>query len=272
MAALELISGYATHPGSTFTALTMSGSDSSTVRSFAMTDKAYLLCQWGYTQVIGNFRIRSPRLHDNVQGIRLRTTATNSDPQMWASDFMQPLYSQDNLIMEVAASGDSAGNLEYGAALIYYANLPGVNANLISVAQLSKLGYQMMGQDVPITTGAGGGYTGQVAINSSVDNFQANLWYALVGAVVDTKCAAVRVAGVDIGNLGVGIPGAVNNADLTSRWFVELTNQFGIPLIPCFNSANKQSIFVSVAQDQGAAAVNVTLQLVLLGPNITPGQ
>jgi hypothetical protein len=250
----------------------MSGSDSAAVRSFPGDQKAYLLAQWGYTQVIGNFRIRSPRLHDNVQGIRIRTAATQADPAIWGGHALQPLYSQDTLIMEVNAPTDAAGNLEYGAALIYYPSLNGVAANLISPDQLKKLAQHRIGQDVPVTTGAGGGYTGQVAINSSVDNFQANLWYAIEGVVVDTKCAAVRIQGVDIGNLGVLIPGAVATPELTGRWFVALSEKYGLPLIPCFNSANKAGILIAVAQDQAAAAVNVTINMVLLGPTITPGQ
>ena len=270
--ALELISGYATHPGSTFTALTMSGSDSLSVRSFQMPDKAFLMAMWVYTQTIGQFRLRSPRMHDNVRGIQLGSAIKVSDPTYWGSDFMQPLYAQDTLIGEINATGDSAGNFEYGAALVYYSNLPGVAANLIGPNQLAKLGQQTMGQWCAITTGAGGGYTGSQAVNVSADNWQANLWYALVGATVDVNCAAVRVQGVDVGNLGVGIPGNFATPSVGSRWFTELSNQYMLPMIPCFNSANKTSIFVSVAQDQGAAAVNVTLQFVLLGPTITPGQ
>jgi len=270
--AMELISGYATHPGATFTAVTMSGSDSNSVRSFAMTDKAYIVAQWGYTQVAGSVRVRSPRLHDNVRGIQVQTAALVADPAYWGTDFLQPVYAQDTLIMEAQATSDSAGNFEYEALMLYYMNLPGINANLISPAQLAKLGQQTMGQVCAITAGSGGGYTGSQAVNATADNWQANLWYALVGAVVDVNCVAVRVQGVDIGNLGVGIPGNKATPELTGRWFVELSNQYGMPMIPCFNSANKGSIFVSVAQDQGGAAVNVTLYFVLLGPNITPGQ
>jgi hypothetical protein len=266
MPALEGISGYATHPAGTFTALTMNGSDSLAIRSFDIsgTIRARLLAMWSYTQVIGNFRLRSPRLHDNVQGIRLRTQGKVADPLLWGNEFQQPLFAQDTLIGEINAPTDAAGNLEIGCALIYYENLPGVSASLISPAQLRQLGVHVIGQDVPITAGGGGSYTGSAAINSSVDNFIANQWYALVGVSVDTACAAVRIQGADIGNLGVLVPGAVNTPSQVSRWFVFLSEWYGLPLIPCFNSANKAGIFVSVAQDQGGAAVNCTLHMVLL--------
>ena len=274
MPALEGISGYATHPAGTQTAITMSGADSLTVRSFPLdgTTRARLLSLWGYTQVIGTVRLRSPRMHDNVRGIQLQTTAKVADPMYWGAEFTQPLYAQDTLIGEVSAPTDAAGNFEYLAALLYYDNLPGVSANLISPAQMKKLGLHTLGQYCNIVAGAGGGYTGSQAVNYSADNFQANMWYALLGATVDTACVAVRIQGVDIGNLGILIPGCVNTPEMGGRWFVALSEWYGLPLIPCFNSANKFSIFVSVAQDQGGATVNVTLHFVLLSGQPTWNQ
>jgi len=266
MPALEGICGYSTHPAGTLTALTMSGTDSLQIRSFDISGstRARLLAMWGYTQVIGTFQVHSPRLHDNVAGIRLQTATKVADPIYWSAEFQQPLYAQDTLIAQTAAPTDAAGNFEYGAMEIYYENLPGVSAALISPSQLKKIGVHTLGQECSITAGAGGGYTGSQAINATIDNFIANQWYALLGASVDTACVAVRVQGVDIGNLGILIPGCVNTPSQGGRFFVFLSEKYGLPLIPCFNAANKSGIFVAVAQDQGGAAVNVTLHLVLL--------
>jgi len=266
MAALEGISGYATHPAGTQTAITLSGSDSLQIRSFDISGstRARLLALWGYTQVPGSVRLRSPRMHDNVRGIQINTGTKIPDPMYWSAEFQQPLFAQDTLIGEVTAPTDAAGNFEYLAATIFYENLPGVNASLISPAQLKKIGVHTLGQLCSITAGAGGGYTGSQAVNATADNFIANQWYALLGATVDTACVAVRVQGVDIGNVGILIPGAVSTPSQSGRFFVFLSEKYGIPLIPCFNSANKLAIFVSVAQDQGGAAVNATLHMVLL--------
>ncbi len=278
MPALELISGglpAADNAAGTFYPLTPSGADAFTVRSFDVTQKAYLVAQWGYAPTVGAFRIRSPRMHDNVQGIRLRLQALSPDPQLWAADFLQPLYAQDTLIFEAMnVAGTALGTL--GAALIYYPTLPGVNATLISPANLQKNGMHIIGQDVVVPTmGANTvGYSPGVAINAGAgcDNFQANMWYALVGAICDTAVPAIRVQGVDIGNLGVGIPGGSVIPELGGRWFVELSNQLGLPLIPCFNSANKFSIFVSTLQTLAGLAANITLEMVLMGPTIAAGQ
>jgi hypothetical protein len=265
MPALEGVSGFATHPAAVFTGLTM-GNDTLTIRSHDITKyKARLLAAWAKTSAIGNFRIRSPRLHDNVQGIRFRTPALIPDPTIFGIHYQQQLFSQDTLIAEINCPSDGAGNFQIGCLLTYYENLPGVNAVLASPDYVAKNGLNLLGQDVPITTGAGGGYTGSAAINSSVDNFKANEWYALLGAVVDTVCGAVRVQGADIGNLGVLIPGCAATPEIAGRWFVKLSEAYGLPLIPCFNSANKSGILVSVAQTEAAAAVNVTLLMVELG-------
>jgi len=244
----------------------MSGQDSLQIRSFDISGstRARLLAMWGYTQTAGAFRLRSPRLHDNVRGIQIQTAQKVADPLFWGAEFQQPLFAQDTLIGETAAATDAAGNFEYGAALIYYENLPGVVASLITPGQVKQIGLHALGQICSITATASGGYTGSQAVNATADNFIANQWYALIGATVDVPCVAVRVQGVDIGNLGVLIPGSSTTPSQCSRWFAFLSEWYGLPLVPCFNSANKGSVFVSVAQDQGGAAVNVTLHFVLL--------
>jgi hypothetical protein len=274
--ALEGISGYATHPTvGTFAALTMSGSDLNTIRSFDISKVASLIATWIFTQKNGVFRIRSPRLHDNVQGIRQRSIQSIPDPIIYGGQFMQPLYSQDALILELTlAVADAAGNQEYAAAMIYYPDLPGITSSLISIAQLKALGLELMGQDVAITTTNAGGYTGSVAINAEAgcDNMKANQWYALLGATVDTACCAVRIQGADVGNLGLLVPGNPNDQQLMGRWFVALSEYCNLPLIPCFNSANKTGILVSAAQNDGAAAVNASLIFVRLNGTPTFGK
>jgi hypothetical protein len=270
--ALEVISGYEIAGGTTPTALTMNGSDSTTVRSFSSSETAKLIAMWAYTTLSGHFRIRSPRLHDNVQGLHIVSSALVTDPQLCSISFQQPLYAQDNLIFEAFTNAADAGDCEIGAALIYYPDLPGVASNMISVDQLKASGRHIMGQIVNVTPVASGGYTGQVAINSTNDNFQANMWYALLGAVPDLQCGVIRVQGVDVGNLGVGVPGALYTPGFAARWFVELSRAYNAAFIPCFNSANKNSIFVTICQNQTAAATHVFLPMVLMGPTIEPGK
>jgi hypothetical protein len=267
-AALELIAGQATAPSTTFTAWTVATGNSLTIRSADVNSQVSLLAAWGFNNAAGAMRIRSPRLHDNVDGIRMRLDATDSRPVYPRWGFMQKLIPQDTLIAEQTGSGTS-GKIEQGAFLVYYQNLPGIAARFITPDQLRQFGVNMMGQDVPITAGSSGGYSGQAAVNSSRDNWKANTLYALVGYRVDAACCSVRIQGADVGNLGLGGPGAVTSPHETATWFEWLSAYYGIPLIPVFQSANKGNILVDVQQNDGGAAVGITFFFVELMPTIT---
>ena len=261
--ALELIAGQATAPSTTFTAWTVASGNSLTIRSADVNSQVSLLAAWSFNNAAGETRIRSPRLHDNVDGIRYVVDATNSRPVYPRWKFMQALIPQDTLIVEQTGSA-VGGKIEQGALLLYYQNLPGIMARFITPDQLRQFGVNIMGVKIPITAGASGGYSGQVAINSSRDNFKANTNYALMGYRVDAACCSVRFQGADVGNLGIGGPGAVADPQMTATWFTFLSDHYGIPLVPVFQSANKGNILVDVQQNDGGAAVNITAFLVEL--------
>jgi hypothetical protein len=262
--ALEMITGKATAPGATLTALTMASGNSLTVRNTALTADIRMIDMWAFNNAAGIFRIRSPKLHDNVQGIRYRIDA--SDPNgLFPRGAYQALTPQDTLIAEISGSA-TGGQIEQGFAQIWYSDLPGSQSRLANWSDIQPRVANYLTNEVAITSGAGGGYTGQVAINSTFDLLQANTDYAILGAVVDTICGAIQIVGPDLGNLGVGVPGLLNNRNLMARYFKEMNQQLGVPMIPVFNSANKAGTLVSVVQNQGAAAVNVNIILVELEP------
>jgi hypothetical protein len=267
-AALEVISGYATAPGATFTALTMGAGNTLTVRNASLTANIRLLQMWAKHQSVGVFRIRSPKLHDNVQGIRVRNPASLAI-QMAPWDTYQKLVAQDNLIAEITGSA-TAGQFEYGAALVYYSDLPGQAARLTTVADVQSRGQNIFTVESTITPSAAGGYTGAQAINANFDLSKANTDYALLGYRVDTRCAVVRWTGIDTGNLGVGGPGEPQISDITENWFSWLARWQNLPLIPVFNSANKFGIITDIAQDQAAATVVLTSFFVELSPGTIP--
>jgi hypothetical protein len=262
---LELLTGQTTAPGTTITALTPSVGNTFTVRSAQIGSPVFLAGFWGYNNAAGLLRVRSPRLHDNQQGIRLQLAAGISDSEYPRWGFKQSLIPQDVLVVENTGS-DTDGDIEMGALLLYYGALPGVQARFCTPMQLQNWGLNMMGQYVPITPGDAGGYSGQVAVNSAVDNWKANTDYALMGYTVDADCLAIRIQGVDSGNLGIGGPGLSEVPELTSHWFAWLSAYYSTAMIPIFNAANKNSILVDVATNQGGAAVNITFFFVELPP------
>jgi hypothetical protein len=267
-AGLEVIAGQATAPGATFTALTMNAGNSLTVRNAPFTADVRLIEMWAKNQAAGVFRIRSPKLHDNVQGIRVRNPAAAAVEMLpWYT--FQKLVPQDNLIAEITGSA-VGGQFEQGAALIYYSELPGQAARLTTIADVQKRGVNIFTQESTITPGAGGGYSGGQALNANFDLMKANTDYALLGYRVDVRCSVVRWTGIDTGNLGVGGPGEPSISDVTENWFAMLSQNQNLPLIPVFNSANKFGISTDIMQDQAGAVVVLTSLMVEMAPGQIP--
>jgi hypothetical protein len=262
---MELVSGRATAPGATLTALTMAAGNSLTVRNTSLQTDIRMIQMWAENNAAGIFRIRSPKLHDNVQGIRYRVDATDPvglfPPGAW-----QKLTPQDTLIAEISGSA-VGGQIEQGQFLVWYSDLPGSNARLANWADISQRVVNYLTVEVAITPGSAGGYSGQVAINSTFDLLQANTDYAILGGTVDVRCAAVRVTSPDFANLGIGFPGYLTDRGVTARWFMDMNFRLGIPCIPIFNAANKNGTLVDIVQDQTGNAVNVNLIVVQLAPH-----
>lgn len=262
--AMELVSGRATAPGTTLTALTMAAGNSATVRYANQNTVIKLLQMWAENNAAGIFRVRSPKLHDNVQGIRYRVDATDPVPLI-PYGATQPLTPQDNLILEISGSA-TGGQIEQGQLLIWYSDLPGSNARLANWVDIQPRIVNYLTVEVAITAGTAGGYSGQVSINSTFDLLQANTDYAILGGMTDVRCAAVRITGPDFANFGVGFPGFMPDRSIPANFFKDLNAFAGVPTIPVFNSANKNGTLVDVVQDQAGAAVNVSLCLVQLKP------
>ena len=261
-AALDLVSGFVTAPGAALTALTMAGSDSLTVRQAQNAKNIKLLTYWTVVQAAGASLIKSPRMHDNTQGIRALTTTQSFAPNVplgWA----QPLYSQDNLTAQLSGS-TAAGKIEQMSMLLYYDALDGSTGRFITPDEVRRRGVNLMTVRTAHAFGSAGGYSGSVAINSTDDNGKQGKDYALIGYKVDTLCGAIAYHGVDTGNLRVGGPGYLANHRLTEEWFFLLSDQFGLPLVPVINWANKAGTFVDGTQNDGGAATNAQTYLVEL--------
>lgn len=261
-AALELLTGFVTAPSTTQTALGMATGNSLTIRAALADSPVKLLTAWVDAQLRGLLRIRSPKMHDNVQGIRLGTNATEVQPLIDPM-FAQRLYPQDTLTVDLSGSA-TGGDIETAAMLIYYPDLPGQAGRFARPEDIRSKIRHVVTVENSIATGTAGGYSGEEAINADFDLLKANTDYALLGYVVspvagqtDGECACVRWRGVDTGNLGVGGPGSDTDKHLTRNWFVGLSERTGLALIPIFNMANRSGILVDVAQDENGLDVLV---------------
>lgn len=264
-AALELLCGQATAPSSTFTALTMNSGNSLTARNAPLNSMVKILQVWVDSQAVGVFRIRSPKLHDNVQGIRLRHTVSEPVPLLPMGVGVR-LIPQDVLVAEITGSA-TAGDIESAAMLLYYEDLPGSAARLITFEELMRRAVTQVTVENLLSTGTAGGYSGEEAINAEFDLLKANTDYALIGYNVEVEALAIRWRGADTANLGLGGPGIDTAKWLTADWFSRLSKAFGLPLIPVFNAANRSGILMDAHQDENGGDPTVTSILVELGPS-----
>jgi hypothetical protein len=261
---MEVITGFATAPSTTFTALTMASGNSATVRNARLDARIWLLSVWADNQTAGTFRIRSPKLHDNVQGLRFDVTASDVVP-FYSMGYAQRLIPQDALILEITGSA-VAGDIETAGLLLWYEDLPGTAARLTTYEDIVRRGMNVVTVENTLALGTAGGYSGEEAINAEFDLLKANTDYALVGYTVDAECAVVGWRGADFGNLRIGGPGNETLRHVTSDWFSRLSRSFGLPLIPVFNSANRAGLLIDGAQDENGTDTTLTSILVELGP------
>lgn len=271
---LEVVTGFSTAPGvAAFVAETAATGNSFQVRSADVKSKVYLVDAWSFNQVAGQLRIRSPRLHDAVNGMRYRIPAALTLPRLASSvsgAFLQFLVPQDTLIVENQGSA-VAGQIESTTLLIYYDNLPGVAARLITNAQLQQYGVNRTTIQATITAVATGQYGGGVLVNAATQNLKANTDYALLGGETDTRGTVIRATGVDFGSLGVGFPAEPSVADVTESFFQNIAINTQLPLIPVFNSANFGGITVDLQTNQAGGTFIVDLNCVeLQGGSVPP--
>jgi hypothetical protein len=260
--ALQLLSGRVEKPSTTITAVTMDTGDSNTVRNANLSVPIKLLSIWADAKSAGLVRVRSPLLHDAVQGMRLRFDAENPEELLPQYPY-QPLLPQDVLTIE--ATGPAGGG-EWTAVhlLVEYDDLPGANAQLATWPQIADNIESLMGVECNLTGGSSiGQYGGAQAINLNFDLFKRNRYYAILGYTTDVKVSAVGVTGADFGNLRVGGPGSLRK-HLTANWFVDLSVRENAPRIPIFNSANVAGVTVDLVDITAEPKPNVTFICALL--------
>src|ERR1700737_4408326 len=114
-----LTTGRVTNPGAAFTAITSNTGDTLQIPSFNKASGGFLENAWAKEGTPGVLRIRSPKFHDNVQGLRLTVPAVTPQPLM--PDYAdQPLVTLDTPIVELTGGGaetDVAGLQMYIPAL-----------------------------------------------------------------------------------------------------------------------------------------------------------
>jgi hypothetical protein len=264
--AVETVVGYLDNAASTGAqALTVVSPQSFSVRATNGSTVAWLASMWGDFQDTGSLRVRSPRLHDDVNGIEIYVPTTNPNP-VTNEGFLQELYSQDTLTVEgYYTAAPTAGHYSFGAMQIYYDDLPGVAGSFQTWAQVQPQIKSYMGVIVePESAAALGSWGAGVAINSYQDVFKANGAYALLGYITPVTIPAWSILGSDLGNMYVGGPGSTDPW-ITRGWFIHQDQLTGKPSIPVINAQNKAGTTVQVVGPATSTTYNMTLLFAYLG-------
>lgn len=259
---MEMVSLFATQPNTGLAASVAAG-NSLTIRNNLK--RAFLLGQSGARQTDGFLRLTSPELHDSSVGIQQQYDATGS-PQYVLYGQLQPLQSQDTLTALISGS-NTAGDIETNQLHIWYEDLPGVDAKLITSDELKKSAVELFEVSVSLTAVATGEYGPAVAINSSQDQFKANRSYAILGVSPSGNVGAshaYRILGPDTGNLGIGCPGSGGIPISGSTFFQKLSDASGLPTIPVISSPNKGLTTIQQIGNENAGTITATILMALL--------
>jgi len=258
---IETVAGILTNAATaTAQAMTAAATQSFNIRATA-NGSAPVTCEAVFAdfQDPGDFRFRSPRLHDQANAVRVATIPSYFG-SLLDEYFQQTLYSQDNLTVEgVFTVAPTVNHISLGYLQVYYDDVPGIAANYRpwSGVQPNIQDYLVVPVN-PSSSATAGQWGAGVAINSTVDVFKANTPYALIGYVAPVAFGAWTIQGVDVGNLQVGGPGVANPID-TRRWFAYMESVSGKPSIPIFNSQNKGNTLVFVSDRTLSTAFEISL-------------
>lgn len=255
MAAIDCILTSVANPGTTtYAATTAANGDSLSVRNFPSGQAASLIGLVRDGATGGGYRVRSPRLHDNVTGINYANAETPSS-YMLPRQAWQSLYSTDTLIVETEGG---ASETDVVSLLIYYSSLPGSDARLNNWGDIMGLIKNIKPFQTAVTSSATIGQWVDTVITTTENQLHANTDYAVLGYTTNAGFSTVGIKGQETGNLRISGPGQTSTYN-TDEFFIQLGQDSGQPCIPVFNSNNRASVYVSVADNTASLAGIVTL-------------
>jgi hypothetical protein len=257
---IEVISASATQPNTGAAATAFTG-DSLTIRNSRAGKAIRILALWTTKQVAGFCQIAFPTGHDTTRGYRAGDAVGVNPIQIPLGMALEPMP-QELLSLTIAGS-NTAGDVEQASMLIQYDDMPGMEARLLTAAEVIRRTEKLTTVETSITSTAGPGYSGEVAINSGSDLLIANRDYAVLGISSRTAVHANTIKGPDMANVRLAVPGVLRD-ELTSSWFMMLSRATGEKTVPVFNSGNKTSTLVGCATDENAGTFIQTVYLALL--------
>jgi hypothetical protein len=222
--------------------------------------RCYIEQLWAAGATTDFVRVRSPRMHDANQGLRLMvgtTQRTNLLP--WGLDAQ--VFSSDVPVYDIDATGAGSGLIvgTYG-----YDNLGQGVSTLATWEELEPRIVDVMSNSFTVTAGAIGAWGAGVALNNATDNLKADNKYALLGYGCSAAVGAFAINGTDTGNFDIAFPGDPDTRE-TRDYFILLAQRSGRASIPIIQANNRAGTIVKSTDAAAGTVSTVSLILARLG-------
>lgn len=265
-ACLQVVSAFKQNAtGTNPEALAANTGDSLSVPNFEPGSNGWLLEAWGGNHAHNcDFQIRSPDFHDNNRGIRLAAmfnptlSGADGDPQLLLPYYVrQPLYKSDTVTVETICT--AADNVQL-VQLWYFENLSGADQNLRTWGEIEGQIVNTLGIKVACTAGATGDYGSNRLLNQDDARLIANRNYAILGVTSQLPCCLITFTGPETSGRKIGLP-LHWNEQVSSGWFVDLSQKYNLPLIPVLNANNAGNWIFTAADPATNVATAATVIL-----------
>lgn len=231
----------------------MWGIDSDSVMELALTDT------------------RFDSIHDPQYGVRanIASLIPGGAAVVGSHDILDPpanipVYSGDTLTFTVTTTASDDALVTW---LTEYDDLPGTFGQFANWDRVQALRETTIGlRCAPVASGTAGGYGTARALNADDTRLTGGKYYAVLGWSLQTVCTTVTIKGPSTGNNRVGLPGGALTLD-TMMGFVQLSQQFGKPLIPILNGYDQASYFLEAADGEASTSPKVDLFMYQLSAN-----
>lgn len=257
--------------GGVLEALTPGSGDSNTFQNFTMGSEAFLAevraIDTAHSMLVS---LIASRFHDQVLGIAgyVPSGATlapvNRPVSISPAGVDQPIYPSDVMTVQVLGTANDHAQV---SVVVYYADLPGIAANLRTWQAVKPHVVNMVGVQVTVDPSslAQGDWSTPVSISAAGRRLDAGKYYALMGFTGATPLGAVGVQAFETGNLRVGGP-LLGDADHDSAIFKNLSELYGTALIPVIAGNNQDNVKVQAADPVKAATAMTVMFAELDGP------
>jgi len=216
-----------------------------------------IISAWSTKQTAGFDQIVSPTAHDTTRGWRAGVPIAFGNIIIPIGHHI-PLTAAETLSITMAG-GAVAGDIDCMSMLLFYENFPGISMRTVTPLAARKRMKKMVTIEASVASVATGQYVSE-AITADSDLLHSNTDYALLGMSSRTAVHSLTFTAPDFGNVRVGVPGNLR-PEITNQWFDLLARSFDLPLIPIFNSGNKQSVNIGFSSDENAGTTLVTAYL-----------